>query len=112
MRSAIIAVAGAWLAACQSSDVSREVGARCDVADDCDQLCLAPGTDYPGGFCSIACNTRSDCPSNSTCADLEAGVCLFSCASDADCGFLGATWTCQSVDLRGGGIKVTVCRGA
>jgi len=111
MRSAIIAAIGALLAACQNSDVSREVGARCDVSDECDQRCLTTGAGYPGGFCTVACESRADCPSATTCADLEAGVCLFTCASGPDCAFLGASWGCQAVDLRGGGIKVMVCRG-
>ena len=111
MRSALIAIVGAWLAGCQHSDVSREVGARCDVSTGCDERCLAPGAGYPGGFCTIACADRGECPGGTTCADREGGVCLFSCAADADCSFLGTGWRCSSVDLHGGGIKVMVCRG-
>jgi hypothetical protein len=111
MRSAIIAIAGALLAACQTGDVSREVGARCDRSDECDERCLPPGLDYPGGFCTIACNDRSECPSATTCANREGGVCLFECTVDRDCGFLGADWQCTAADLRGGGIQVMVCRG-
>ena len=111
MRSAILAIVGA-LAGCQSSDVSRAVGARCDVTSDCDQRCLAPGVDYPGGFCTIACSSRSDCPDNATCADREGGICLFTCTTDTDCEFLGAGWRCKSADLRNGGIKVMVCAGS
>jgi hypothetical protein len=110
MRSAIIAIVGALLG-CQDSDVSREVGARCASSDECDQRCLVPSADYPDGFCTIACNTRDECPRNTTCADRESGVCLFECARDADCAFLGASWKCSTADLRGGGIKVMVCRG-
>jgi len=110
MRSAIIAAVAALLAGCQDSDVSREVGARCDRSSECDDRCL-PATDYPGGFCTTACETRDDCPSGATCADLEGGVCLFSCTTDASCDFLGTGWRCTSADLHGGGIKVMVCRG-
>jgi hypothetical protein len=110
MRSAIIAIVGALLAACQHSDVSREVGARCDTAAECDERCLA-STDYPGGFCTIPCNNRGECPGDTTCADREGGVCLFECSLDPECAFLGAGWRCTSADLRGGGIKVMVCRG-
>ena len=115
MRSARIAIAVAWLAggliACQSSDVSREIGARCTTSDDCDQRCLGPSQDYPNGFCSLTCNHDTDCPSGSRCGDVDGGVCLLSCSVDPDCAFLGAGWTCNDVDLRGGGIKVPVCRG-
>jgi len=112
MRSAVIAVVGALLAACQHNDVSREVGARCDVSAECDERCLAPGADYPGGFCTTTCNSRGECPDDTTCADREGGVCLFECSSDLNCGFLGTGWRCTSADLRGGGIKVMVCRGS
>ncbi len=111
MRSAIIAVVGVWLAACQAQDVSRRVGARCDQSLECDQRCLRDDTGYPGGFCTIACEARSDCPGDTTCADREGGVCLFTCDVDDDCNFLGDGWRCASVDLRGGGIQVQVCRG-
>ncbi len=111
MRSAIIAIVGVLAAACQHSDVSRQIGARCDVTADCDQRCLTPGAEFPGGFCTVACTTRADCPGATTCADQEGGVCLFECASDAECAFLGTGWRCVPVDLRGGGIKVMACRG-
>ncbi len=111
MRSAIIAVVGLLFAACQHSDVSREVGARCDKSAECDQRCLAPGGGYPGGFCTVVCDARGDCPSGTTCADLEGGVCLFECGGDPDCAFLGTGWHCTTADLRGGGIKVRVCLG-
>ena len=110
MRSAIIAVA-ALLAACQSSDVSREVGARCDKSSECDDRCLSPSPGYPGGFCTLSCTVPDDCPGDTACADREGGVCLFTCSSDASCGFLGTGWRCDTADLRGAGIKVRVCRG-
>jgi len=110
MRSAIIAIIGAALAACQSSNVSRDLGARCDTRAECNELC-AGGSAYPGGFCTVFCATRSDCPSGATCADREGGICLFECASNTDCAFLGGGWECKAVDLHGGGIKVMACSG-
>lgn len=111
MRTAILAIVGALAAACQQSDVSRSVGARCDVADDCDQRCLAPSTKYPGGFCTTTCGSRNDCPDRTTCVTSEGGVCLFTCTTDPDCLFLGEGWHCLSLDLQGGGIQVKVCAG-
>lgn len=99
-------------AGCQDSDVSREVGARCDNALECDQRCLIGSGTYPGGFCSISCDDRDDCPANTTCAERDGGVCLFECEADRNCTFLGAGWRCVEADLRGGGIKVMVCRGS
>jgi hypothetical protein len=115
MRSAKIAITVAWLAggfaACESSDVSREIGARCTAADDCDQRCLGPSDAYPGGFCSLTCDHDTDCPGGTRCGDIDGGVCLLTCAVNTDCAYLGAGWACKGVNLRGGGIKVTVCRG-
>lgn len=112
MRSAILAAVASLTAACQDSDVSRQVGARCDVDADCDERCLAPSSQAPGGFCTIACADRGECPGDTTCADRQGdGICLFTCASDTDCTFLGTGWGCTSVDLHGGGIKVQVCTG-
>ncbi|HEU4732682.1 MAG TPA: hypothetical protein VFT22_32525 [Kofleriaceae bacterium] len=117
MRSPLLALVAALLAGaasaagCTSSDVSRAIGARCDRTADCDERCLLPGNDFPGGFCTIACASRDGCPSATTCADREGGVCLFECAADPDCAFLGAGWRCSETDLRGGGIQVKVCSG-
>ena len=112
MRTAILAAVGALIAACQHSDVSRELGARCNRASECDERCLGPGNTYPGGFCSIACANRDACPDDATCANIDGGVCLFTCARDADCAFLGNGWRCQQFDLRGGTTKVMACRGS
>lgn len=98
------------MAACQSSDVSRDVGARCDADADCNVRCLTPGNDWPGGFCTVLCDTDNDCPENTRCIDEDGGVCAYSCDTDPDCQFLGA-YTCEPRDSQGGGAKVMVCRG-
>lgn len=109
MRFAIL-VALATLAACQSSDVSRELGARCTSANDCDVRCLA-GADWPDGFCTIACETDNDCPAEAACLEEEGGVCAFTCVTDANCAFLGTGYTCKERDARGGAGKRMVCHG-
>lgn len=96
--------------ACQSSDVSRALGARCATDSDCDEKCLEPSADWPGGFCTLICDTDDDCPGGSRCTTEDDGVCEISCGSDADCAYLGA-YTCVAYDSKGGGTKVMVCRG-
>ncbi len=91
--------------------MSRTVGARCDLAAECDERCLPPGADWPGGFCTVSCDTSDDCPSESSCVASEDGVCLFRCAIDGDCAFLGAGWACAELDLKPTG-TVRACRGA
>ncbi len=99
------------LVACQSSAVSRKLGARCDVNSDCAQTCLASG-DWPGGFCTTSCDSDANCESDAACIDENGGVCAFGCSTDANCAFLGAGYTCHLVDAHpNGGTQVMVCRG-
>ena len=114
MRPARLAIALAALAAlalgCVSSEVSRAVGARCDDKEDCDERCLAPSAQAPGGFCSLSCLESQDCPSGTRCADVEGGVCLFACDEAVDCEFLGSGWRCAGVDGLPSG-EVMACIG-
>jgi hypothetical protein len=107
MRFAVVLLG---LAACGGSDVSRAVGARCDVSADCDDRCLAPSNDYPDGFCTLTCDTDDECPSDAACVSNEGGVCLFVCDGDPSCAFLGPSWTCQALSAKAGG-QVMACRG-
>jgi len=100
----------AFVAACQSEDVSRRLGARCDTTSDCDQKCLSPGGDWPGGFCTTACTSDSDCGDGNHCISEDGGVCTFACVRDPDCAFLGSGYACAEVDAVDMS-KVTVCRG-
>lgn len=110
MRSSILLAL--LLAACGGDGISRTVGARCDVTADCDDRCLGPSGDFPQGFCSVDCSSNDDCPSDTDCVDREGGVCLFVCATDGDCGFLGPGWFCKDDNLRGSpDVRTSVCRG-
>ena len=108
MRTALLLALA--LAACESSDVSRSIGARCDVNTDCNERCLAPSGAWPGGFCTISCDTDADCGDRALCIDEQGGVCAYACQADADCTFLGM-YKCVAVDRHNGGNKVMVCRG-
>jgi hypothetical protein len=108
MRSlvALIAIAG-----CGGADVSREIGARCDRANECDDRCLGPSGDFPDGFCTIDCSDNRDCPDDTACVTREGGVCLIVCLDTTDCEFLGPTWTCHDDKLRENDDPVSICRG-
>ncbi len=98
------------LAACSGGDVSRAVGARCDDSAECDDRCLMPSDPYPGGFCTLSCDDDADCPDDARCVDDEGGVCLFTCADEPACDFLGVGWTCVNRLGRPEG-DARVCRG-
>jgi hypothetical protein len=111
MRTPIV-LALISLAACGGSDVDREVGARCESVDDCDDRCLNPSPAYPDGFCTLDCGDNGDCPSDTDCVDREGGVCLFICFDNGDCNFLGPGWTCHEERLREDpGVRTSICRG-
>ena len=108
MRLALALLA---LAACQSSDVSRSIGARCDLSAECDDRCLVDATAWPGGFCSLTCDTNEQCDHGVCIQEQGGGVCAFTCGSDPDCAFLGAGYGCKARDGHTGGLKVMACRG-
>ena len=104
-----VVIVAALLAACSGSDVSRDVGARCTLDHECNERCLSTGA-WPGGFCTLSCDTDNDCPHGTACIAEQGGVCVFTCASDPDCAFLQDSYTCKNVDDQAGG-KVMVGRG-
>lgn len=109
----LVAIALVFAAGCQSSDVSRAVGARCDTDRDCDDRCLGPSSDFPAGFCTLTCANDDDCPGDTACVDEEGtGVCLYLCQTDPGCAFLGNGYTCQERDARVESLPpAKVCRG-
>jgi hypothetical protein len=111
LLAAIAAVAlGALTPSCGVDEpVSRVIGARCDLASECDERCLTGG-DFPGGFCSTTCDLSTTCPRGAACSADQGGVCLFTCVIDRDCEFLGIGWRCQQRDGVASN-KVMVCRG-
>lgn len=112
LRMALATVA--LVVGCQSSNVSRVLGARCDKSAECDGRCLLASDGFPGGFCTTVCDTSSDCPtSDSQCVDRSGGACLFTCTDDASCAFLGAGWVCRAAATREQPPhQVMICSGA
>jgi hypothetical protein len=86
------------LGACSvESAVTRAVGARCDTKAECDERCLPPGDEFPGGFCTLTCLRQGECPDGAACVDREGGICLHECEEPADCELLGPGWQCSLV---------------
>ncbi len=105
-----LALAAFALGACSaSSEVSRELGARCDGHDECAEHCLG-APEFPGGYCTVSCDGANDCPTGATCVDFDQGVCLHECAETPECEFLGEGWVCAERDAVPDGV-VTVCVG-
>jgi hypothetical protein len=89
-------------------DIDTEVGATCVDDRDCDDSCVLGG-DFPGGFCSLPCDTDNDCPGDTYCMETQGGICMFACPA-FDCDRLGAGWSCKSRKRNNGG-DINVCSG-
>jgi len=89
-------------------DIDETIGATCKDDRDCDQNCVMGG-DFPGGFCSLNCDTDNACPDDSFCMEAEGGICQFACPA-FDCDRLGPGWECKSKKRRNGG-ETSVCSG-
>jgi hypothetical protein len=94
-----------------ASGTSTLVGGPCMNGSDCDEGLCQMGAQYPGGVCTISCGNTGQCPSNSTCAELDGGwVCLVNCQATEEC---RTQWTCEAVveaGTNGGSVK-SVCIG-
>ncbi|MBL9020243.1 MAG: hypothetical protein JNL83_39020 [Myxococcales bacterium] len=97
------------LVGCGGGQIDSYIGAACSRDAECDERCYLDSRDYPGGFCSISCESDRDCPSDTVCIDKDGGVCLFLC-SELDCSRLGRGWGCHDEDRRSGG-RDSVCIG-
>jgi hypothetical protein len=109
MRSLVLTCLLA-VAACghDDGDIDELVGATCSDDRDCDERCFLGG-DFPGGFCSIICDTDNDCPDDTFCMEESGGVCMFACPP-FDCDRLGGGWSCRDRSRKSGG-SVNVCSG-
>lgn len=92
---------------------SGAIGAPCSVDLDCaDEVCFTStfpnGLSAPGGYCTAACSTNSDCGTG-VCIPFQTGsgpassFCLAACAAASDCRggfacFQGDTGVCFSTD--------------
>jgi hypothetical protein len=100
------------LAACGGHDegeIDDVIGSPCVSDRDCDTRCYIDSSDYPGGFCSISCQSDQDCPADTFCMEKSGGVCLFACPA-FDCSRLGTGWECKDKSRIAGG-SITVCVG-
>lgn len=94
--------------ACGGDGVGRDgdlVGGPCASAGDCEDRCLEGG-DYPGGLCTVSCNTDEDCPPGTHCIDEEGGTCFMGCEFPEDC---RVGYTCKGEENRGHGGDSLVC---
>jgi hypothetical protein len=87
-------------AGCAEHDIGPDVGASCRAKSECTTRCLTGG-DYPGGFCTLDCDSDADCTRGAVCMAREGGVCLFPCAAFAECQRFGTGWDCAVLDTKG-----------
>ena len=91
---------------------SALVGGPCINDNDCEQRLCQSGSAFPGNVCTLSCGASNNCPSGSSCAELDRGwICLVDCMDTADC---REQWSCESVTEAGtnGASMVSVCIGS
>lgn len=83
------------------------VGGSCTGDGQCAEgsRCLVEG-DFPGGTCTVDCDSQADCPSGSACVQENDGTCLLSCESASDC---RAGYDCEEKSRRGASGGAFVC---
>ena len=90
---------------------SALVGAACMGPTECEKRLCDTDFRFPGGVCTMSCGGSGNCPSGSSCAELESGwVCLVGCSATTVC---REQWSCEPVIEAGtnGGSMVSVCIG-
>lgn len=113
MRSPVIVFAiGMFLSACGSSvgAGSALVGRTCTANQDCEQTCLSNDSHYPGGMCTVRCNTQQDCPAGTACVDEKEKICSVTCVNNADCAAFGRGFVCDARSRVGSAGSALVCR--
>ena len=86
------------------------VGGACISDRDCQATCISNSSHYPGGMCTVPCDTDLDCPPDTMCVDDSDGVCAVWCLDYRDCEDFGRGYTCDSVGRKGASGDTTVCR--
>src|SRR5262245_53543464 len=104
----IVAIAVLLIAGCGNDGIDREIGATCVTDRDCVDRCYN-GPEFPGGFCSLQCQSDLDCPIDTLCMSTNGGTCMFECPQ-FDCGRLGPGWRCRLRSHAAGG-DANVCSG-
>lgn len=102
----LLFTAALFAPACSDS-AGDAIGAPCDHDGHCPPggTCLTGGK-YPGGTCSVSCNSHNQCPSYTACIDRNGGVCLPLCEHKSEC---RNGYKCDSQDNRSGSGKSSVC---
>lgn len=86
---AIVLAAASVIGCGGGGSVGKEgdvVGGPCDTGGGCagGSACLTASM-YPGGMCTVDCETQADCPNGTACVQESGGTCLLACSSASDC---------------------------
>lgn len=114
MARAIVATISLVLSVCILSSCGEDVGpdgrlvgGGCVVHQDCagGSVCLTD-SDFPGGMCTIYCDTSLQCPEGTACVDKKSGLCLPLCRAHVEC---RPSYVCKDRKLEGESGEVLVC---
>jgi len=82
------------------------VGGACTTGQCADgSYCELSGS-FPGGVCTVTCNSHADCPSGTRCISNQSGICLLECLETSDC---RSGYRCDIESDEEGGGESRVC---
>jgi len=87
-RMALAALAVLVAIGCGDGGVGREgdvVGGPCEAGGCAGGSTCLVDTMFPGGTCTVECETQADCPGGTVCVQEGGGTCLLACDAADDC---------------------------
>ena len=110
-RASLLASAALLFGCAAVAGCAAEIGDHCATNDDCPNLCRTGGG-FPGGICTLECDSTEACPSGWVCISDSSGICMLACNEPSQCSDrFGAPWTCRSKSLEGASGDAMVCFG-
>ncbi len=89
-----------------------KIGDSCTTSKSCPEMCQTGGG-FPGGICTLECDSTDQCPEGWACISDSSGICMEVCTTEAECiETYNDLWTCEDRSLQSGSGNALVCYGA
>jgi hypothetical protein len=88
------------------------VGASCKTDADCPSSWCVHDRNYPGGMCSVHCQSDADCLMGTVCVQDAGGMCALPCTTTEACmNVANGNYVCSLTAAKGKSGTLYVCRG-